>query len=62
MGDATAIRTLHGAIRATWLDATDSIRWQQTVDRAFMTTSGESYGSAGRYVSIHGTLTFVGLL
>ncbi len=46
MGDATAIRTLHGAIRATWLDATDSIRWQQTVDRTFMTTSGESYGSA----------------
>ena len=45
MGDATAIRTLHGAIRATWLDAVDSIRWQQTVDRAFMTTAGESYGS-----------------
>lgn len=45
MGEATAIRTLHGAVRATWLDATDSIRWQQTVDRAFMTTAGESYGS-----------------
>jgi len=45
MGDAIAMRTLHGAVRATWLDATDSIRWQRTVDRAFMTTSGESYGS-----------------
>lgn len=45
MGDATAIRTLQGAIRATYIDATDSIRWQQTVDRAFMTTAGESYGS-----------------
>jgi len=56
MGEATAIRTLHGAIRATWLDATDSIRWQQTVDRAFMTTSGESYGSAAFKVSTDGLL------
>lgn len=46
LGDATAIRTLHGAVRATYFDATDSIRWQQTVDRAFMTTAGEAYGSA----------------
>ncbi len=46
LGEATAIRTLHGAVRATYLDATDSIRWQQTVDRAFMTTAGEAYGSA----------------
>lgn len=45
LGDATAIRTLHGAVRATYFDATDSIRWQQTVDRAFMTTAGEAYGS-----------------
>ena len=45
-GDAMAIRTLHGAIRATWLDNTDSVRWQRTVDRAFMTTAGEAYGSA----------------
>jgi hypothetical protein len=46
LGDATVIRTLHGAVRATYFDATDSIRWQQTVDRTFMTTAGESYGSA----------------
>ena len=46
LGEAIAMRTLHGAIRATYLDAKDSIRWQQVVDRAFMTTSGEAYGSA----------------
>ena len=45
VGGAVALRTLHGAIRATYLDAQDSIRWQQTVDRAFMTTAGEAYGS-----------------
>lgn len=46
MGEATVMRTLHGAVRATYLDAKDSIRWQHVVDRAFMTTAGEAYGSA----------------
>lgn len=56
LGDATAIRTLHGAVRATYFDATDSIRWQQTVDRAFMTTAGEAYGSAAFKVTPEGLL------
>ncbi len=56
LGEATAIRTLHGAVRATWLDATDSIRWQQTVDRAFMTTAGEPYGCAAFKVLPEGLL------
>jgi hypothetical protein len=56
MGDAIAMRTLHGAIRATYLDAKDSIRWQQVVDRAFMTTAGEAYGSAAFQLSEEGLL------
>ncbi len=56
MGDAIAIRTLHGALRATYFDDHDSLRWQQTVDRAFMTTAGEAYGSAAIKLSPDGLL------
>lgn len=47
VGDAVALRTLHGAVRATFFDAKDSLRWERTVERAFMTTAGEAYGSIG---------------
>ncbi len=56
VGDAIAIRTLHGALRATYFDDRDSIRWQQTVDRAFMSTAGEAYGSAAFKLSPDGLL------
>lgn len=56
MGDATAIRQLHGALRVSYLDARDSVRWQTTVDRLFLTTAGEAYGSAGLAVAPNGIL------
>lgn len=56
MGDAIAIRTLHGALRATYFDDRDSIRWQRTVDRAFMSTAGEAYGSAAFKLTADGLL------
>ena len=56
VGDAIALRTLHGALRATYLDAKDSIRWQQTIDRAFMTTAGEAYGSVSYKMKDDGLL------
>ena len=56
MADAIALRTLHGALRATYLDAKDSIRWQQTIDRAFMTTAGEAYGSVSYKMKDDGLL------
>jgi hypothetical protein len=56
VGNAVALRTLHGAVRATYFDAKDSIRWQQVVDRAFMTTAGEAYGSIAYQLSEEGIL------
>ena len=56
VGDAIALRTLHGAIRATYFNAKDSMLWQQTVDRAFMTTAGEAYGSVSYKMKDDGLL------
>ncbi len=56
VGDAIAMRHLNGAIRATYVDAHDSIRWQQTVDRAFMTTAGEAFESIGYSLNNDGLL------
>jgi hypothetical protein len=56
VGEAIALRTLHGALRVTYFDDRDSIRWQQTVERAFMTTAGEAYGSAAFKLSPDGLL------
>ena len=58
IGDGVAMRHLNGALRATYVDAHDSIRWQQTVDRSFMTTAGEPYESIGYALNDEGLLLF----
>lgn len=56
MGDAIAIRQLHGALRVSFFDAKDSLRWQRTIDRTFMSTAGEAYGCAAFRVLPQGLL------
>lgn len=45
-GEDIAIRQLHGMLRVSFFDTKDSLRWQRTVDRSFMSTAGEAYGCA----------------
>ncbi len=47
VGDAVAMRHFCGMLRATYLDATDTVRWQRTIDRAYLTTAGQAYETAG---------------
>jgi len=59
MGDAIAMRRLCGPVRATYLAANDSIKWQREVDRAFMTTAGQAYETVGIAMNGSGvTLTY----
>ncbi len=53
VGDAVAIRHFCGATRASYIDASDTIRWQRTVDRAYLTTAGQAYETVG--FNLHGT-------
>ena len=59
MGEAIAMRRLCGPIRLSYVATNDSIRWQQEVDRAFMTTAGQAYETVGVAMSGSGvTLTY----
>lgn len=42
---AVAVRHLYGAIRATYLNAKDSMLWQHDVDRGLFTTAGDLFGA-----------------
>jgi hypothetical protein len=59
MGEAIAIRHLGGALRATYFDGSDSLRWQHVADRAYMTTAGQAYEGPGLALDGNGlTLVF----
>lgn len=59
IGEAIAIRHLAGAVRATWFDANDTLRWQHMTDRAYMTTAGQAYEGPGVTLDDNGlTLVF----
>jgi hypothetical protein len=59
VGDAVAQRHLSGAVRASYFGADDSLRWQHVADRAYMTTAGQAYESAGYALNDAGlTLVF----
>jgi len=59
IGDAIAMRHLSGAVRASYLDVNDTVRWQHTADRAYMTTAGQAYETAGFALDDNGlTLVF----
>jgi hypothetical protein len=59
IGEAIAIRHLSGAVRASCFDASDTLRWQHTADRAYMTTAGQAFESAGYALNDAGlTLVF----
>ncbi len=53
VGDAVAIRHFCGAVRASYIDASDTIRWQRMIDRAYLTTAGQAYETVG--YNLHGT-------
>lgn len=58
VGDAVAQRHLSGALRATYFDGNDTLRWDHVADRAYMTTAGQAYETAGFALS-DGGLTLV---
>ena len=60
MGEAIAIRHLSGPVRATYVQANDSIGWQTTVDRALMTTAGQLYEGCSWTTTDKGPLIFHG--
>ncbi len=59
MGDAVAMRHLSGAVRASYYDANDTLRWNHVADRAYMTTAGQAFETAGFAMDDNGlTLVF----
>ena len=59
VGEAIAMRHFCGMLRASYLDATDTVRWQRTIDRAYLTTAGQAYETAGLLLDADGlTLLF----
>jgi hypothetical protein len=59
VGEAVAMRHLCGAVRATYFDANDTLRWQQVTDRAYVTTAGQAYEGVGTALDDNGlTLVF----
>ena len=60
MGEAIAIRHLNGPVRATYVQANDSIGWQTVVDRALMTTAGQLYEGCSWTTTDKGPLVFLG--
>lgn len=59
VGDAVAMRHFCGMLRTSYLDATDSVRWQRNIDRAYLTTCGQAYETAGLRADSQGiTLLF----
>ncbi len=48
MGEAIAMRRLSGGVRVSQVLANDSIGWQRVLDRALMTTAGQSYDGVAR--------------
>jgi hypothetical protein len=48
MGEAIAMRRLGGGVRVSQVLANDSIGWQRVLDRAVMTTAGQSYDGVAR--------------
>jgi hypothetical protein len=59
IGEAIAIRHLSGAVRASYFDASDTLRWNHVADRVYMTTAGQAFETAGIALEDHGlTLVF----
>jgi hypothetical protein len=59
IGEAIAIRHLSGAVRASSFDASDTLRWNHVADRAYMTTAGQAFETAGFALEDNGlTLVF----
>ncbi len=59
VGDAVAMRHFCGMLRVSYLDATDTVRWQQKIDRAYLSTGGQTYETAGLRADSQGiTLLF----
>lgn len=54
VGEAIAIRRLGGDVRTSYVGANDSIQWQHTAERAFMTTAGQSYDGVGVHLGANG--------
>lgn len=58
-GEAIAMRHLSGAVRASYFDASDTLRWNHVADRAYMTTAGQAFETAGIALEDNGlTLVF----
>jgi hypothetical protein len=54
MGEAVAMRRLGGDVRTSFIAANDSIQWQHTAERAFMTTAGQSYDGVDVHLNANG--------
>lgn len=60
VGDAIAMRHFCGMLRASYLDATDTVRWQRTLDRAYLTTAGQAYETVGLRLDADGITLLYG--
>ena len=54
MGEAIAMRRLAGDVRTSYIASNDSIKWQHTSERAFMTTAGQAYEGVDIHLSDQG--------